>query len=109
MAAESMVPPVVTQIIGVVLAALLTYASWKLRQFVNNQEKQDQILAKQDEMMDKHNFILFGDDDIAGYDGIQVVAYQNRQYLKQHHRALVNKGIISEEKPEPNGAPDPRQ
>lgn len=109
MATEAMVPPVVTTLLGVVLTGLLSYASWKLRQFVKNQENQDEILAKQDEILDKHNFILFGDDDIAGYAGLQVVAYENRQYLKQHHRALVDEGLISEDKPAPNGGAEPRQ
>ena len=86
--------------------AILAYVGHKARSISRSQDSLSEKIDSLDTKLDRHDFILFGDDDISGYNGIQVVSYTNRAYLKQHHDALVEEDILDEDAASPSVTPD---
>lgn len=95
-----------TDIAVYVATAVLGYIGIKARSIKTNQDDLEEKIDALNGALDKHDFILFGDDDISGYNGIQVVSYTNRAYLKQHHDVLVAQDLISEDAAVPTVTPD---
>ncbi|AXR81499.1 hypothetical protein [Natrarchaeobaculum sulfurireducens] len=95
-----------TDIAVYVATVILGYVGLKAREIQESQSDLSEDVEELNEKLDKHDFILFGDDDISGYNGIQVVSYTNRAYLKQHHDALVEEDMIEEDASTPTVTPD---
>lgn len=95
-----------TDIAVYVATVILGYVGLKARDIKESQDELTEDIEEVSEKIDKHDFILFGDDDISGYNGIQVVSYTNRAYLKQHHDTLVKEDLIDEDTPTPTVTPD---
>lgn len=86
--------------------AILGYIGMKAKRIKESQDTIGTQVDSLNEKLEKHDFILFGDEEISGYNGIQVVSYTNRAYLKDHHDALVEEGIIDPEQNKPTVTPD---
>lgn len=82
-----------------IITAVVSIVGWKINKFLKNYgDTLDRIEAQQDKL-EKHDMILFGEEDIQGHSGIQMVAYTNRDYLRQHHQVLQEEGIIDGSNP----------
>lgn len=82
-----------------ITTGIVSVMAWRINKFLKNYGNTLDRIESQQEKLEKHDMILFGEEDIQGHSGIQMVAYTNRDYLRQHHRILQEEGMIDNNKP----------
>lgn len=82
-----------------IITGIISIMAWRINKFLKDYgDTLDRIESQQDKL-EKHDMILFGEEEIQGHSGLQVVAYTNREYLRQHHRVLDRENLLDDNQP----------